>query len=220
MKKILWISAAGLLLAGCHTDMWRQPKGEPLGENDFFPDGQMSRPLLTGTVARGHDRQDETYFTGVKNGKWVEELPVELTKELLKRGQERYTIYCTPCHGERGNGEGMIAVRGFKLKRPVGNYHTDRLRNMPVGHFYDVITNGYGTMYSYASRVVPEDRWAIVAYIKALQLSQNATVADADPEALADSLKPKEEKSEEGHGAEHGGEHAGGEHAAGEGAAN
>jgi len=206
VKKLSWLLASGVLLAGCHTDMWRQPKGEPLGENEFFPNGQMSRPLMTGTIARGHERQDEAYYTGVSNRKWVDALPMPLTKQLLKRGQERYTVYCTPCHGELGNGQGMIAVRGFKIKRPVGNYHTDRLRNMPLGHFYDVITNGYGTMYSYASRIVPEDRWAIVAYIRALQLSQNADLSDADRQALEDSLKPKP-KPESGHSSGEGGAH-------------
>jgi mono/diheme cytochrome c family protein len=170
--RIPLFALAAISLAGCHTDMWRQPKGEPLGENDFFPDGQMSRPLLTGTIARGKIRKDDAFFTGAVNGKWVDTLPVPLTKALLERGQERYNVYCSPCHGQIGDGNGMIANRGFTLKRPVGNYHTDRLRKMPVGHFYDVITNGYGAMYSYSSRVEPSDRWAIVAYIKALQVSQ------------------------------------------------
>jgi mono/diheme cytochrome c family protein len=203
--KYALVALAGLALAGCHTDMWRQPKGEPLGENEFFPDGQMSRPLLAGTIARGKVRKDDAFFTGALNGKWVKELPVPLTKKLLLRGQERFNIYCSPCHGQVGDGNGMIANRGFKLKRPVGNYHTDRLRNMPVGHFYDVITNGYGAMYSYASRIEPSDRWAVVAYIKALQLSQSAPVSAADPVALAESTKPKTESD---HGsAEHGGAH-------------
>jgi mono/diheme cytochrome c family protein len=103
---------------------------------------------------------------------------------FLKRGQERFNIFCSPCHGRLGDGLGMIANRGLSLRRPVGNYHTDRLRKMPVGHFYDVITNGYGAMYSYASRVEPEDRWAIIAYIRVLQLSQNATPADAGAAAM------------------------------------
>lgn len=189
----------GLVLTGCHTDMWRQPKGEPLGENSFFPDGQMSRPLLAGTVARGHARLDDAFYTGAKDGKWLDEIPLPVTKAFLKRGQERYDIFCSPCHGALGDGNGMIAQRGFTLKRPVGNIHTDRLRKMPVGHFYDVITNGYGTMYSYASRVQPNDRWAIVAYLKALQLSQWADPADADATALAESLKPKTETKKDDH---------------------
>ncbi|MCC7229311.1 MAG: cytochrome c, partial [Fimbriimonadaceae bacterium] len=115
------------------------------------------------------------------------EFPLPVDEELIRRGKERFTIYCTPCHGQLGDGNGMIAKRGFALRRPVGNYHTERLRKMAVGHFYDVITNGYGSMYSYAARVEPRDRWAIVAYIRALQLSQAATSAD---KAEADAKYP------------------------------
>ncbi|MGV3618082.1 MAG: c-type cytochrome [Fimbriimonas sp.] len=189
-RKVIALGALAVLVAGCHTDMWRQPRHEPLDPSDFFADGQTNRPLVPGTIARDHLRLDNTFYTGAKDGKWVDELPVPLTKELLARGQERYQIYCTPCHGQLGNGDGMIAQRGLSLRRPVGNYHTERLRNMPVGHFYDVITNGYGAMYSYASRIEPQDRWAVVAYVRALQLSQNADPADADPEALAKSTQP------------------------------
>lgn len=179
--------ASAVFLAGCHTDMWRQQKQGPLDESTFFADGQASRPLQPGTIARGHQRKDDAFFTGAQNGKWVAELPVPLTKELLMRGQDEFRAYCTPCHGQLGNGQGMIAHRGFNVRRPVGNFHTERLRNMPIGHFYDVITNGYGAMYSYASRVEPEDRWAIAAYIRALQLSQNAPLSDADPSLLANA---------------------------------
>ena len=200
--QFLALATVSLFAAGCHTDMWRQPRTEPLDHSEFFADGQANRPLVPGTIARDHLRLDNVFYTGAKEGKWINELPVPLTKDLLKRGQERFEIYCTPCHGQLGDGNGMIAHRGFQLRRPVGNYHTERLRNMPVGHFYDVITNGYGTMYSYASRVEPQDRWAIAAYIRALQLSQYADPADADPEALAKSQNP------EAAGAEHeGGEH-------------
>ena len=167
--------------------MWRQPKTEPLGYSQtLFTDGALSRPLVPGTIPRGHEREDSAFFTGIgTDGKWVSKIPMPVSLNLLRRGQDRFKIYCTPCHGQLGNGEGMIAHRGFQLRRPVGNYHTERLRNLPVGHFYDVITNGYGAMYSYASRVEPQDRWAIVAYIRALQLSQNAKPGDVDPEALA-----------------------------------
>ncbi|CAN5500516.1 hypothetical protein BH11ARM2_BH11ARM2_32290 [soil metagenome] len=182
--------ASTLFLAGCHTDMWRQQKQGPLDESTFFADGQASRPLLPGTIAKGHLRKDDAFFTGAQNGKWVTELPVPLTEALLRRGQDRFQAYCTPCHGQLGNGQGMIAHRGFNVRRPVGNFHTDRLRKMPIGHFYDVITNGYGAMYSYASRVEPADRWAIASYIRALQLSQDAPLSDADPEKLANSKDP------------------------------
>lgn len=179
-----------LFAAGCNTDMWRQPRHDALDASELFPDKMSARPLVPGTIARDHLRQDDAYFTGQRNGKLIDKLPMPVTMELLKRGRERFDIYCSPCHGRLGNGDGMIAERGFELRRPVGNYHTDRLRNMPVGHFYDVITNGYGTMFSYASRIEPQDRWAVVAYIRALQLSQHASPADADAQALADSLKP------------------------------
>lgn len=197
MKKGFALVGLAAIVAGCHTDMWRQPRQEPLDPSEFFADGSANRPLVPGTVPRDHLRLDNTFYTGAKDGKWVDELPVPLTKELLARGQERFQIYCTPCHGQLGDGDGMIAQRGLKLRRPVGNYHTERLRNMPVGHFYDVITNGYGAMYSYASRIEPQDRWAVVAYVRALQLSQNADAADADPEALAKGSQPA--TPEQGH---------------------
>jgi mono/diheme cytochrome c family protein len=120
----------------------------------------------------------------------VDNLPMPVTLELLKRGQERFNIYCSPCHGRLGDGKGMISQRGFNVRRPVASYHSDRLRKMPVGYFYDVITNGYGAMYSYASRVEPEDRWAIVSYIRVLQLSQHASTADADPSKLSAANDP------------------------------
>jgi mono/diheme cytochrome c family protein len=173
------LAGSALFLAGCNTDMWVQPKTEPLRSSEFYADGASARPLVPGTIARDHLRLDEGYFTGQTNGKWLRDIPMKVDMKLLKRGQERFNIYCVPCHGRLGNGDGMIANRGFELRRPVGNYHTDRLRKMPAGHFYDVITNGYGAMFSYASRVEPQDRWAIVAYIRALQLSLHASEADA-----------------------------------------
>ncbi|MEZ0326913.1 MAG: cytochrome c [Fimbriimonas sp.] len=193
-----------LVLGGCHTDMWAQPKQEPQRRSEFFADGMANRPLVPGTIPRDHLRLDEGYFTGAANGKWLKDIPVEVNQALLERGQERFDVYCSPCHGRLGNGDGMIANRGFELRRPVGNYHTDRLRKMPAGHFYDVITNGYGTMFSYAARVEPQDRWAIVAYIRALQLSQNATEAQA---ARAPSLAPPPPAPEHGAEPEGGAEH-------------
>lgn len=210
MKSIIKISvlfAAVGAIVGCHTDMWVQPKHhEPLQESHFYADGMASRPLVEGTVARGHLRLDEPFFTGFQNGKPVTEFPLPVDEELVRRGQERYSIYCTPCHGQIGDGKGMIAQRGFTLRRPVGNYHTERLRKMPVGHFYDVITNGYGAMYSYAARVEPRDRWAIVAYIRALQLSQNASDADkqeADSKYPMPAPQPTEEHEAEPAGESH-----------------
>lgn len=184
-------------LAGCHTDMWVQPKyhnpleaeKSPSGAH-VFADGMVSRPLVAGTVARDHLREDDAFYTGFKNGKLIDYFPIPVTKELVLRGQDRFTVYCVPCHGQLGDGQGMIAKRGFELRRPPGNYHTDRLRKMPIGHFYDVITNGYGAMFSYASRVEPQDRWAIASYIRVLQLSQNSTVGDLTPEEAKELATP------------------------------
>ena len=185
-NKLAILGFGVLALSGCNTDMWRQPKQEPLDESAFYADGAANRPLVPGTIARGHLQEDDAYFVGAVNGKWLDGFPagIKVDRVLVDRGQDRFNIYCTPCHGRLGDGQGMIAQRGYTLKRPVGNYHTDRLRRMPVGHFYDVITNGYGAMFSYASRIEPQDRWAIVAYIRALQLSQYATPADLKPEEV------------------------------------
>jgi hypothetical protein len=188
--------ALGLSLAGCHTDMWRQPKTQPLDESDFYVHGSVSRPLVPGTIARDHIRMDEGYYTGAESNKWLTTIPHVVNKEFIKRGQDRFNIYCSPCHGRVGDGNGMIAQRGFNMRRPVASYHSDRLRKMPVGYFYDVITNGYGAMYSYASRVEPEDRWAIVSYIRALQRSQYANPSDADGAVLgATALNDKTSSS-------------------------
>lgn len=170
----------GLVLGAgaCRQDMHDQPRYKPLGGSAFFEDGRASRPLVEGTVPRGYARTDEHFYTGKVNGRLVETFPFPITRRVLERGRERYDIFCAPCHGRDGYGEGMIVQRGF---RQPPSFHTDRLRRAPVGHFFDVITNGFGTMYSYASRIPPEDRWAIIAYIRALQLSQHATLEDVPP---------------------------------------
>jgi len=196
------VAACLLLLTGCHLDMWRQPKVKPLQQSDFFADGMASRPLVAHTVARGQLREDDAYYTGVSNGKLVNTFPFPMTKEDILRGQERFNIYCSPCHGRLGDGKGMIAQRGLALVRQPASYHTDRLRKMPVGHFYDVITNGFGVMYSYAQRVEPDDRWRIAAYIRALQLSQHATVNDL-PGGQMPEPAPAAEEEHAGGGAEH-----------------
>ncbi|HEV3344839.1 MAG TPA: c-type cytochrome [Pirellulales bacterium] len=173
-------------LSGCDMlDMYDEPRFEPLEANTFFDDGASARPLVPGTVARGDLREDEGFYEGKVDGKYVTTLPVDLSEQLLLRGQERFNIYCSPCHGRVGDGNGMIVQRGFR--RPPSFVGTDRLLNAPVGHFYDVITNGFGAMPSYASRVAPHDRWAIIAYIRALQRSQNGTIDDVPPE-LRDKL--------------------------------
>lgn len=187
------MAALGMLLAGCHTDMWIQPRKGPLEDSDFFADGNASRKPVEGTIARGGLQLDEARYRGYANGKLVRDIPATLTlagkeidtrtnlKAVLERGRERYNIFCSHCHGKVGSGDGMITQRGLVLRRKPATYHDDRLRNMPIGHFFDVITNGYGTMFSYASRVEPDDRWAIAAYIRALQLSQNASVSEVGP---------------------------------------
>ena len=179
----LWKAAGVLgalaLLGACRQDMHDQPKYKPLRYSDFFRDGRQSRPLVANTIARGELRDDEAFYTG-KNGKdEIDFFPVTVDKALIERGQDRYEIYCTPCHGRLGNGLGMIVRRGFK--QPP-SYHIDRLRQAPAGHFYDVITNGYGAMLNYSQQIQPRDRWAIAAYIRALQYSQNANINDLAPE--------------------------------------
>lgn len=171
----------------CRQDMHDQPKLEPLERNTFFADQRASRPLVAGTVARGQLRVDEHFYTGKVNGQLVTTLPFAATQEVLERGRERYNIFCSPCHDLVGAGNGMIVQRGFR--RPP-SFHLDRLREMPVGHFYDVITNGFGAMYSYADRITPRDRWTIAAYIRVLQLSQNAALSDV-PADQRDKLSEK-----------------------------
>ncbi len=175
-----------LVLAGCRADMQDQPKIFPQRGSEFFADGRSSRPQVENTVARGQLHEDSYFYSGLEGGKEGNALPFAVTPAVLERGQERYNVYCTPCHSRVGNGEGMIVQRGY---RPAGNFHTERLMNAPLGHFFNVITNGYGAMPEYASQVAPADRWAIVAYIKALQLSQNAKPADAPTGAKVEALK-------------------------------
>lgn len=174
-----------LLLSGCRQDMHDQAKYEPLEQSDFFGDNRSSRPVVDGTVARGQLREDVHLYTGKEGTQFVTEFPLPVTEELMARGQQRFNIYCTPCHDTTGSGNGMIVQRGFK--RPP-SFHIDRLRQVPVGYFYDVVTNGFGAMAGYADQVPVRDRWAIAAYIRALQLSQHATVADV-PESERGKLE-------------------------------
>jgi cytochrome c553 len=155
--------------------MHDQPRYEALEASDFFADGQSARLPVAGTVARGQLDEDEEFYTGKSQGELVLDPPVEVTRELLLRGQERFNIFCSPCHARTGMGNGMIVERGFR--RPP-SYHSERLRNAPAGHFFDVITHGFGAMPSYRVQLEPQDRWAIAAYIRVLQLSQNATLDD------------------------------------------
>ncbi len=168
---------SGMLLAGCgvRLDMHVQPKLKPLRQSDFFGDERGSRPLVYGTVARGELREDSYFYTGkYPDGREGDVMPFAVTKEVLARGQQRFNIYCTPCHSYVGDGNGMIVQRGYQ--RPP-SYTDPRLLSAPIGHFYDVISHGYGRMPDYGAQVAPSDRWAIAAYIRALQLSQHATAA-------------------------------------------
>ena len=181
MPRLRQISAAAALaliawLTGCRLDMQVQPKQNPLSRSDFFTDQRSERPPVEGTVARGQLHEDTYFYTGKAGNNPGDYMPFAVTKEVLERGRERYNIYCAPCHSEVGDGNGFIPSRGFARKPP--SFHIARLQKAPVGYFYAVITNGFGITPDYASQIPPEDRWKIVAYIRALQLSQNATRAD------------------------------------------
>ena len=177
------LAAAVVAAAGCRQDMHDQPKYIPLRESAFFGDDRSARPIIEGTVARGHLREDTLFYTGKVAGKDAEAFPIPITAPVLARGRERFDIYCAPCHGRTGGGDGMVVRRGFR--RPP-TFHQDRLRDAPVGHFFDVITNGFGAMPDYAEQVRSEDRWAIIAYVRALQLSEHATTADVPPDHRGD----------------------------------
>ncbi|HEX6288779.1 MAG TPA: cytochrome c [Herpetosiphonaceae bacterium] len=156
-----------------------QYRYEPYERSTFFADRQSSRQPVANTVARGQLRPDAQLTTGKDGDQLVNELPFPATREVLERGQQRYNVFCAPCHGLSGNGNGVVVQRGFPAPPSL---HQDRLRDAPVGHYFDVITNGFGRMYPYDYRIPVEDRWAIVAYIRALQLSQNAQIEDVPPE--------------------------------------
>jgi mono/diheme cytochrome c family protein len=165
-----------LSLAACRQDMHDQPKFKPLAESDFYADQRSARTPVEGTVARGQLREDTYFYTGKVGDNPGDYMPFPATGDLLERGQQRYNIYCAPCHSRLGDGNGVVSGRGFPRKPP--SFHDERLRKVPLGYFFDVMTNGFGSMPDYASQIPPRDRWAIVAYIRALQLSQAATAAD------------------------------------------
>jgi mono/diheme cytochrome c family protein len=175
LSGILAILAAAAL--GCRQDMFDQPKMRPLQASTFFPDGRASRPLPEDTVPRGAPLGDDLLSTGRVGGEVVDRFPFPVTSAVLDRGEERFNVFCSPCHGRTGNGDGMIVQRGFKVPP---SFNSDRLRQAPAGHFFEVMTRGFGVMYDYRSRITPEDRWAIAAYIRALQLSQHAGADDLD----------------------------------------
>ncbi len=182
--KLLAALAVGMLvLTSCGRNMFDQPRADAFQASPFFADGSAMRPIPEGTVSRERGGLEPSFLTGMGPAGFLTELPVELTTDLLLRGQERYDIYCAPCHNYNGDGQGMIVQRGFP--QPASFTAEQRLLDSPVGYYYNAITNGFGRMYSYASRVKPEDRWAISAYIKALQLSQNAQVSDVPADILS-----------------------------------
>ena len=161
--------------AGCRQDMHNQPKYKPLRGSEFFRDGSSARPIVEGTVARGTLQEDEAFFTGKVGTAAIAELPFPVDERVLDRGENRYNIYCRPCHDGTGSGKGMVVQRGY---RPPPSFHDERLRTAPAGHFFDVMSNGFGAMPDYRAQIAPHDRWAIVAYIRALQLANRATSAD------------------------------------------
>jgi mono/diheme cytochrome c family protein len=183
------LAAACFALAACRQDMHDAPSYDPLQGTTFFANGAASRTLVPNTVARGQLRADEHLYTGKINGQVANEFPMPVTKQVLDRGQERFNVFCSPCHGRTGEGNGMIVQRGF---RQPPSYHDERLRNAPVGYLYDVMTNGFGAMQDYSAQVTVPDRWAIAAYIRVLQLSRSATVNDVPADRRGDLDRPAE----------------------------
>jgi mono/diheme cytochrome c family protein len=170
-------------LAACRQDMHDAPRYEPLEESTFFTDGRSSRTFVANTVARGQLREDEHLYTGKINGQLATDFPMPVTAEMMARGQERFNVFCSPCHGRTGDGTGMIVQRGFR-KPP--SYYEDRLVNAPVGYLFDVMTNGFGAMQDYSAQVPVADRWAIAAYLRALQLSRRGTMDDVPADRRAE----------------------------------
>jgi mono/diheme cytochrome c family protein len=191
MLSLRKISPLGLLavlaLAGCRQDMQDQPRFKPLAESDFYSDLRSARPPVEGAVARGQLHEDTYFYSGRLGNNPGDYMPFPVTEDVLVRGRERFNIYCAPCHSRLGDGNGMIVQRGF---RAPPSYHTERLRKAPLGYFFDVMTNGFGAMPEYASQIPARDRWTIVAYIRALQLSQEATMGDVPPGQKVPSVAP------------------------------
>jgi mono/diheme cytochrome c family protein len=204
MRRLAVLALAVAFAGACRQDMHDQPKMKPLRGSRMFADGRSARPFVVGTVARGTLREDQAFFAGRTEAGFVTEVPVKVTPELLQRGRERFEIFCAPCHGRTGGGDGMVVQRGFKTPP---SYHTDRLRGLPVGYLYDVATRGFGAMSGYAAQVPPADRWAIVAYIRVLQYSQHASVADVPvagriqlERSVGDAARPEEGRPAAGSG--------------------
>ncbi len=191
--------AGGLLSGACRQDMHDQPRYKPFAQSDFFRDDRSARPLEEGTVARGQLHEDARFYTGKDAAGFLDEFPLTVDAALVSRGRERFDIYCAPCHGQTGRGDGMVVRRGYR--RPP-TFHQDRLRNERPGYFFDVMTNGFGAMPDYAAQVPVRDRWAIAAYIRALQLSQHATIDDV-PVDKRHELEQKDDEEAGGAGSAH-----------------
>ncbi len=187
--KVLAVVTAIALTTACRIDMHVQPRQNPLSRSDFYTDQRSARPLVEGTIARGQLHEDAYFYTGKIGNNPGDVMPFPVTKEVLAHGRERFNIFCAPCHSRLGDGNGFVPSRGFARKPP--SFHIARLQKAPVGYFYDVITEGFGIMPDYASQIPPRDRWDIVAYVRALQLSQNATKADVPAEQEIPSEPPK-----------------------------
>ena len=188
--RVLLVVASSIALTACRQDMHDAPRYEPLEASAFFDNGGSARTLVANTVPRGYLREDEFLYTGRVSGQFANMFPMAVTADVMARGQERYNVFCSPCHGRTGVGNGMIVQRGF---RQPPSYGEQRLREAPAGYFFDVMTNGFGAMQDYAAQVPVADRWAIVAYIRALQLSMNATVADVPADRRSDLDRPAQE---------------------------
>jgi Cytochrome C oxidase, cbb3-type, subunit III len=173
---VMPLMVAIALFSACRIDMHVQPRQNPLSRSDFFADQRSARPPVEGTVARGQLHEDTYFYTGKIGNNPGDAMPFAVTKQVLERGRERYNIFCAPCHSRVGDGNGFVPSRGFARQPP--SFHIVRLQKAPLGYFYDVITEGFGIMPDYASQIPPQDRWNIVAYVRALQLSQNASMAD------------------------------------------
>jgi len=174
-SRTAWLLALGVVAGACRQDMHDAPRYDPLERSTFFADGQASRPLVANTVARGQLRDDRHLYEGIVDGRPAETFPMPVTQAVMLRGQERFNVFCSPCHGRTGLGNGMVVQRGF---RQPPSFHEDRLRNAPAGYFFDVMTHGFGAMQDYAAQLPVADRWAVAAYLRALQLSQRATMED------------------------------------------
>jgi len=191
LRKIAPLGTALLLLAGCRQDMHNQPRFKPLAKSDFYADMRSARAPVEGTVAHGELRADSYLDSGMIPGTNTpgDYMPFPVTEQVMERGRERFDIYCAPCHSRLGDGNGIVPTRGFARKPP--SFHIERLRKAPLGYFFDIMTHGFGIMPDYAAQIAPNDRWAIVAYIRALQLSQNASAADIPADQPVPSPVPK-----------------------------